>query len=66
VFGVESGLFTVHFPLGQWTVDFACKPVFFFGGGLSKPLTFIPYALVNVVLLEVYSGAKEVDLCTSY
>jgi hypothetical protein len=30
VFGVESELSTVHFPLGQWIVDFPYK--FFFGG----------------------------------
>jgi hypothetical protein len=30
VFGVENGLSTVHFPLGQGTVDFPCK---LFGGG---------------------------------
>ncbi len=24
VFGVESGLHTVHFPLGQWAVKFSC------------------------------------------
>jgi hypothetical protein len=23
--GVESGLSTVHFPLGQWTINFPCK-----------------------------------------
>ncbi len=70
MFGVESGLFTVHFPLGQWTVDLACKPfvfLFFFFGevGLSKHLTFIPHALANVVLLYTYRGAKEKDLSTS-
>jgi hypothetical protein len=25
VVGLESGLSSVHFPLGQWTVDFPCK-----------------------------------------
>jgi hypothetical protein len=28
VFGVESGLSPVHFPLDQWTIDFASKPFF--------------------------------------
>ncbi len=28
VYGVESGLSTVHFALGKWTVLFPCKPFF--------------------------------------
>jgi hypothetical protein len=37
VFGVESGLSPVHFPLDQWTVDFPSKPFFlWFWGGDSK------------------------------
>jgi len=39
VFGVESGLYTVHFPLGQWTVDFACK--LFLWGILGSLNSFI-------------------------
>ncbi len=27
-FVVESGLSFVHYPLGQWIVDFSCKPFF--------------------------------------
>jgi hypothetical protein len=30
VFGVESGLSTRHFPVGQWTFDFPCKLFFSF------------------------------------
>ncbi len=30
MFGVESGLSTVHFPVGQWTIDFQCKLFFLF------------------------------------
>ncbi len=26
VFGVENGLSSVHFPLGEWTIDFTCSP----------------------------------------
>ncbi len=42
VFGVESGLSTVHFPVGQWTANFQCElfsfSFFLFlvqGGGLK-------------------------------
>jgi hypothetical protein len=28
VFGVESGLSPVHFPLNQWTIDLESKPFF--------------------------------------
>jgi hypothetical protein len=36
---VESGLSPIHFPLGQWTVDFPCKLSFGgrgSAGGLQK------------------------------
>jgi hypothetical protein len=35
-FVVESGLSTVHFPLGQWAFDFPCKLFFGLGGERSK------------------------------
>jgi hypothetical protein len=38
VFGVESGLSTGHFPVGQWTFDFACKLFLFFLCFLVKGL----------------------------
>jgi hypothetical protein len=38
VFGVESGLSTVHFPLGQWTMNFPCKPC----GGVKSNSSQVP------------------------
>ncbi len=40
MFGVESGLCTVHIPLGRWTVDLPCKAFFSFSFYLVKTLEF--------------------------
>jgi hypothetical protein len=75
VFGVKSGLCTVHFPLGQFTFHASIFSFVFWGQVQSKGvpkfltcspkssqshLTFIPYALANVVLLShIYMGKRE-------
>jgi len=37
MFGVESGLYTVHFPLGQWTVDSWLSMKAFLMGHFGEP-----------------------------
>jgi len=60
--GVEIGVSTVHFPLGQST--FHANFFFVFGGVIKakssqQHLTSIPFALASVVLLSpVYMGSK--------
>jgi hypothetical protein len=64
VFGVESGLSTIQF--STWTLDSGLSMQLFFfpvwGEGKakgSKHLTFIPYALANVVLFSpIYVGQR--------